>query len=205
MSSALPLNRIDSRRRGLIWLGDADPDGCPLNPAVKDLAYRKEADILRYLANEITDDAEVASLMEEAVYRTSKAANKGQLSDPAGYLYRTYTNLVDHALRRTVKAFGLEGHVLAEMASTGIDTEQRLVKDLTRQRMIDSMDPKERDLWKRHILGYGVDELAVEEGQDPDYLGKRLRRAAERALRRLLLKRAASEKSSVSDNIVAHE
>jgi hypothetical protein len=153
----------------------------------------------------MTDEAELASLMEEAVYRTSKAANKGQLNDPAGYLYRTYTNLVDRALRRTVKAFGLESQVLAEMVSTGIDTEHRLVKDLTRQTVIDSMDPKERDLWNRHILGYGVDELTMEEGQDLDYLGKRLRRAAERALRRLLLKRAGSDKPSMSDNIVAHE
>jgi hypothetical protein len=205
MSSALPFNRINSRRRGLIWLGEADPEGLPLNPVIKDLAYRKEADILRYRSDEMTDEAEVASLLEEAAYRTSKAANARQLNDPAGYLYRTYTNLVDQTLRCAVKAFGLEGQVLAQIASSESDVETGLVKSLTRQKVIGSMDSKEQNLWERHILGYEIHELAIEEGQDPDYLGKRLRRAAKRALRRLLLERGPSDEPSMSDNIVAHE
>jgi len=45
---------------------------------------------------------------------------------------------------------------------------------------------------ERHLLGYELDELAVEEGQSADYLGKRLRRATERALRRLLYKTSSN-------------
>jgi hypothetical protein len=59
-------------------------------------------------------------------------------------------------------------------------------------------------LWELHLVGYNIKQLAAESGHDADYLGKRLRRAAERALRRLLLKKVPTDKSSVSDNNVAH-
>ncbi len=203
MSSA-SFNNSNPPRSGLIWLRDPDPDGHPLNPIIKDLAYRKEPEIAAYRANEMRDEAEVANLLEDAVYRTSKVANTRQISDPAGYLYRTYANLVDQTLRRTIQAFGLENQLLAEVAVSGHDTEQTLVKKLTRQNLIALMGEKEQYLWERHILGYEIGELAAEAGQDADYLGKRLRRAAERALRRLLLKKTPADESSVSDNNVAH-
>jgi DNA-directed RNA polymerase specialized sigma24 family protein len=203
MSSA-SLSNNNPPRRGLIWLRDPDPDGHPLNPIIKDLAYGKEPEIAAYRASEMRDEAEVANLLEDAVYRTSKVANTRQISDPAGYLYRTYANLVDQTLRRTIQAFGLGNQVLAEMAISSHDTEQTLVKRLTRQNLIALMDEKEQHLWERHILGYEIRELAAEAGQDADYLGKRLRRAAERALRRLLLKKMPADESSVSDNNVAH-
>jgi hypothetical protein len=47
------------------------------------------------------------------------------------------------------------------------------------------MDEKGRELWEKHLLGYQLDELAAAEGYSTDYLGQRLRRAIERALRRL--------------------
>ena len=203
MSSA-SFNNSNPPRSGLIWLRDPDPDGHPLNPVIKDLAYRKEPEIAAYRASEMRDEAEVANLLEDAVYRTSKVANTREISDPAGYLYRTYANLVDQTLRRTIQAFGLENQILAEVAVSGHDTEQALVKKLTRQNLIALMDEKEQHLWERHILGYEIRELAAEAGQNADYLGKRLRRAAERALRRLLLKKMPADESSVSDNNVAH-
>ena len=203
MSSASFSNN-NPPRRGLIWLRDPDPDGHPLNPIIKDLAHRKEPEIAAYRASEMRDEAEVANLLEDAVYRTSKVANTREISDPAGYLYRTYANLVDQTLRRTIQAFGLENQVLAEMAISSPDTEQTLVKKLTRQDLIALMGEKEQYLWERHILGYEIGELAAEAGQAADYLGKRLRRAAERALRRLLLKKTPADESSVSDNNVAH-
>jgi hypothetical protein len=204
MSFAQPFGKRNFRRSGLIWLGETDPDGLPIHPEIKDLAYQKEAEIARYRAEQMTDEAEVASLLEEAVYRTSRAANKKQLSDPASYLYRTYTNLVDQTLRRTIRSFGMEGHVLAQVASSGRNTEQDFVKNLTRRKVVAAMDESGRNLWERHLLGYELDELAAQEGQDADYLGKRLRRATERALRRLLLKKAAPDENPVSDNTVAH-
>ncbi len=185
MSSAISVPPKASRVTDLIWLGEADPDGRPLDPSVKELAYKKQGELARYRANEMTDQAQVASLIEEAAYRTSRVATERCISDPGSYLFRTYTNLVDATLRRTVKLFGIESQVLAEMAKTVGNPEQGIVKDLTRQRVLESMDEVGRGLWERHLLGYELDELAAEEGQSQDYLGKRLRRAIQRALRRL--------------------
>jgi predicted AAA+ superfamily ATPase len=101
MSSA-PFNNSSTRRRGQIWLRDPDPEGHPLNPTVRDVAYRKESQIVAYRAKEMRDEAEAANLLERAAYQTSKAANSRPIHDPAGYLYRTYTNLVDLTLRPSV-------------------------------------------------------------------------------------------------------
>jgi hypothetical protein len=191
-------------RRGLIWLRDPDPRGYPLNPIIEELAYRKEPEIVAYRANEMRDDAEVANLFERAAYQTSRVANNGEIKDPAGYLYTTYANLVDRKLRRTIKALGLENQVLAKMAISSPDTEQNLIKKLTRQQIITLMGEKEQALWELHLVGYDIPQLATEMGQNGDYLGKRLRRAVERALRRLLLKKLPANQSSVSDNNVAH-
>ncbi len=138
-SSAFPFPQKSSRKTSLIWLGEVDPEGRLLDPSIKDLAYQKEADLVRYRASEMTDEAEVASLIEEATYRTSKAAGEKALSDPASYLYRTYTNLVDTTLRRTVKLFGMESQVLAQIAKSGSDPEATFVNTLTRQKVVECM------------------------------------------------------------------
>jgi hypothetical protein len=199
MSSA-SFGNNNPHRRGQIWLSDPDPNGHPLNPVIEDLAYRKEREIVAYRADEMRDEAVVANLLETAAYQTSRAANSRPIKDPAGYLYKTYANLVDHTLRRTIRAFGFENQVLAEMATGDHDIEQALIKKLTRQELISLMDGKDQTLWERHIFGFEIRELAAETRENPDYLGKRLRRAAERALRRLLLKNVAADESSVSDN-----
>lgn len=189
MPSAVPFPRNHPRGTRLIWLGDVDPEGRPVDPSIKELAYQKQEELARYRAAEMTDQAEVATLIEQAAYRTSKAASERSLEDPAGYLFRTYANLVDRTLRRTIKAFGMEGQILAEIAaSSETDPEDALVKRLTRQRVMESMDEIGRDLWERRLLGHELPELAAEEGQSVDYLGKRLRRAAERAIRQLFAK-----------------
>jgi len=150
-------------------------------------ACRNLTELARYRASEITDEAEIESLIEEAAYRASRAAHEKTLDNPASYLFKIYTHLVDRKLRRTVKHFGMEAQVLSQIAHSG-NPEITLVNSLTREKVFNSMDEKSRDLWERRLVGYGLDELAAEEGQSVDYLGKRLRRATERAMRRLLRK-----------------
>lgn len=190
MSAAFPFPRDNHRRsKSLIWLGDVDPAGHPLHPVIKDLAYKREPELVRYRSKEMKDKAEVASLIEEAVYRTSKAAFATPLARPGSYLYRTYVNMVDKKLREAVEAFGMESYLLERIVSIdkGNQVEEVAVRRLTRQKVFDSMDDKGRSLWNRHLLGFEVDELAAAEGQNAEYIGKRLRRATQRALRRLLL------------------
>lgn len=194
----------NQNRRGLIWLRDPDPDGHPLNPVIAEIAYRKEREILAYRAEEFRDDAEAANLLEQAAYKTSRAANRNELKDPAAYLYTAYTRFVDATLRTTIQVLGIEPDVLASLAACRIETEQDLIKKLTRQEIVALMDEKDRELWELLLFGYTTGHLAAKTGQDVCYVGKRLRRALERALRRLLEKKVPADDSSVSDNIVAH-
>ena len=97
--------------------------------------------------------------------------------------------MVDKKLREAVEAFGMESYLLERIVSIdkGNQVEEVAVRRLTRQKVFDLMDDKGRSLWNRHLLGFEVNELAAEEGQNAEYIGKRLRRATQRALRRLLL------------------
>jgi hypothetical protein len=188
MPEALPFPAKNLQRpRSLIWLGDVDPNGHPLHPTIKEIAYKKEPDLVRYRSKEMADKAEVATLIEEAVYSTSRVAFEKPIPHPGTYLFRTYANLVDKKLRKTVGAFEMERHVLESIASSDNHAEEAAVRRLTRQRVFESMDENGRALWDRHLLGYEIDELAAEEGQTADYIGQRLRRATQRAIRRLFV------------------
>jgi hypothetical protein len=190
-------------RPNLIWLADVDASGRRLHPDIEEAVYSKQSDLARYRAHEIGDEAQIATLMEEAAYRTSEVAFGRTLNDPVSYLFRTYANLVDTTLRKTIRSFGLEPHVLSHLAQCE-NTEDELLTEITRRQVLDSMDEKGRELWERNLLGYTVNELAAQEGQTGDYVGKRLRRAMQGALRRLLLKEKTDKKQHMSDNTVAH-
>ena len=183
----------NSIRRNSIWLADVDSKGRRLHPAIEELAYSKQAELARYRADEIGDEAQIASLIEEAAYRTSEAAFEKTLDDPFGYLFRTYTNLVDGTLRKTIRSFGLEQHMLAHLARSE-SPENEILNGLGRQQILECMDEKGRELWDRRLLGYSVEELAVQEGQNGDHVGKRLRRAMQGAVRRLLLSQKSDKK-----------
>lgn len=100
---------------------------------------------------------------------------------------------VDATLRRTIKSCSLEQHVLSHLAQTD-NPEDEILAELTRRQILDYMDEKGRELWERNLLGYTISELAVQEGQTGDYVGKRLRRAMQGALHRLVLKKKIDRK-----------
>jgi Arc/MetJ family transcription regulator len=181
-----------------IWLGDTDPDGNPLHEDVKTVAYEKVHEMTRYRSRELSDKAEVSLLFEEAAYRTSKAASKSEISDLAAYLWRTYKNLVDQTLGRAVKLYGVEEEMLAQIAEQKFETEEALIDHLTCQKFLALMDSSGRDLWVRRITGFSIKEIATQENQNSEYLGKRLRRAIERALRRLTSERRAGDNANES-------
>ena len=177
----------NSVRRNLIWLADVDPSGRRIHPEIQKVVYAKQAELARYRSDELGDDAQVATLIEEAAYRVSEVAYSQKLDDPAGYLFRTYRNLVDRTLRKTIRSFGLEEQVLSHLGRSE-SPEDQILSDITRRRVLECMDEKGRELWERNLLGYTVTELAEQEGQTGDYVGKRLRRAMQGAVRRLLLR-----------------
>lgn len=186
----------------LVWFPEVDENGRRLHPEIGEAVYSRQSDLARYRATELGDEAQIASLIEEAAYRASEVAFERPLKDPVTYLFRTYGNLVDVTLRKTVKSFGLEQQLLSHLAQTD-DPEAQLLSDLTRREIFECMDERGRRLWERNLLGYTIGELAAQEGQTGDYVGKRLRRAMQGALRRLILK-SKNAKRSMSDNTVAH-
>lgn len=183
----------NSIRRNSIWLAKVDAKGRRLHPAVEELAYSKEAELARYRADELGDEAHITTLIEEATYRTSEAAFEKTLDDPFAYLFRTYTNLVDRTLRKTIKSFGLEQNILAHLARAE-SPENEIINELGRQQILGCMDEKGRELWERRRLGYTVEELATQEGQSGDHVGKRLRRAMQGAVRRLFIQDKSNKK-----------
>ncbi|MFL6449083.1 MAG: hypothetical protein ACJ746_15565 [Bryobacteraceae bacterium] len=185
----------NSLRPNLIWLPEVDSDGRRLHPQIEEVVYSRQSDLARYRANELGDEAQIATLIEEAAYRASEVAFERTLQDPVSYLFRTYSNLVDITLRKTIRSFGLEEQVLSYLARTG-DSENEILTKLTRRQILECMDEKGRELWERNLLGYTVGELAAQEGQSGDYVGKRLRRAMQGALRRLLLREKSAKKQS---------
>lgn len=180
-------------RRNLIWLADVDSRGRRLHPDIGELVYARHSELARYRSEELGDDAQIATLIEEAAYRTSEVAYDRALNDPASYLFRTYQNLVDTTLRKTIRSLGLEHQVLSHLARCE-NPEDQILTNITRQRILQSMDDKGRELWERNLLGYTVNEIAAQEGQSGDYVGKRLRRAMQGAVRRLLLRDQGNNK-----------
>lgn len=185
MSSAVPFPKRLPRRTSSIFIPEHDPEGRPIASWLREFAYAKQTELASYRQHEMPDDAEIASLIEQAIYRTSKAISERAIEDPTRYLFRIYRNSVDAAIRKTVKVFGMEPEVLAQVATSNASPEDELLTTLTRKKVMNAMDEKGRALWEKHLLGYDLDELAEEEGQTADYLGQRLRRATERALRRI--------------------
>lgn len=175
------------RPNSLIWLGDADPQGHPLHPEIRELGYQKEADLIRYRAAEMKDEALVASLIEEAVYRTSRAAHRLSLSDPGAYLYCTYRRLVDQTLQGAVLVVNVDDSVLDQFPCAQC-AEEDLINAMARDQTLDSLDHKGREILRGLILGYQVRELANREGQSPECIRKRLRRSVDRAFRRTVIR-----------------
>jgi DNA-directed RNA polymerase specialized sigma24 family protein len=185
MSSAVPFPPRLSRKTLSIFIPEKDPEGRPIASSLRDFVHAQLDQFASYRREQLSDEAEMASLIEEAVYRTSKALSERTIDDPNAYLFRIYTRFVDKAVQNTVKAYGMEPQILADIARANVQTEEQILESLTCEKVVNAMDARGRVLWQKHLLGYSLQEIAADEGHTADYVGQRLRRAMERALRRL--------------------
>src|SRR3954454_16436228 len=126
----------NSLRPNLIWLAEVDSSGRRLHPEIEEVVYSRQSDLARYRANELGDEAQIATLIEETAYRASEVAFERTLQDPVSYLFRTYSNLVDITLRKTIRSFGLEEQVLSHLARTE-NAETEILTELTRRRILE--------------------------------------------------------------------
>lgn len=168
-----------------IWISEIDPTGQPVDPAFIEAGYRKEKDLFRLRRREFPDDARVASLIEEAVYRASRAVRKEPVRDAGGYLYRVYVNLLDEEIAKQVRTVSGEDRLLEHLANLSSATPD-ITEQIYGRELLDAMDPETRFVWERRLLGYEVQEIAREINVTPDCLSTRLRRGAKEAMKTLL-------------------
>jgi DNA-directed RNA polymerase specialized sigma24 family protein len=186
MSGTLPALQpdfpLDNSRR--IWIRETDPTGLPVDPAFIAAAYRKEKVFFRLRRREFPDDARVASLIEEAVYRASRAVRNEPVSDPAGYLYRVYVNLLNQEIAKEVPTVIRENAALELLASVAAEKPDVTEKIFWRE-LLDAMDPETRSVWEQRMVGFKVQEIAGRINVSPDCLSTRIRRGTKEALKRL--------------------
>lgn len=174
---------INAARR--IWISEIDPAGYRVDPVFIEAGYRKEKDLFRLRRREFPDDARVASLIEEAVYRASRAVRKEPVRDTGGYLYRVYANLLDEEIAKQVRTVSGEDRLLEHLANLSGATPD-ITEQIYGRELLDAMDSETRFAWERRLLGYEIQEIAREIHITPDCLSTRLRRGAKQAMKGLL-------------------
>jgi DNA-directed RNA polymerase specialized sigma24 family protein len=171
----------------LIWIPEVDARGTLADPLFAKAAYENQANFFRYRANELTDPASRADLLEQAVFRASKAKPSEPIEDRERYLFRTYAALVDHELSVSVKTLNAEPVSLEYRGSTdlGRKAEAEITNQIYRREILEAMPEEARILWERRIVGYTFEQMADETHESADTLNARARRGAKEAFRRL--------------------
>jgi len=188
MSVAPPFpDRQDNHRPpNRIWIREVDPEGRPVDPRFIEAAYRKENDFFRYRGDELNDEAIKANLIEESVYRASKAEKTEPLRDVAGYLFKVFANLVDRELARAPRLVDSEPHILELLPASRCETGQQMIDNIYLHEILSEISPEIRWAIQRRNLGYEVQEIATELEISADCLSTRMRRGLKLALKRLL-------------------
>jgi DNA-directed RNA polymerase specialized sigma24 family protein len=173
--------------QSLIWIPETDASGTVADPLFARVAYENQADFFKYRAEDFTDPAARADLLERAVFRASKAKNTCPLEDRRRYLFKTYAALVDDALSKSVRTLHTEPGSLEYLESThsANDVEAEITNEIYRHEILGAMPDEARTLWERRLLGYSFQEMAEEINESADTLNARARRGAKEAYRRL--------------------
>jgi hypothetical protein len=86
--------------RTVLWISPVDDEKIPADPVFLDAAQRIGIDFFLYRARELNDPSRTSELIERAVHCASRAQKKQPVRDPAGYLWCTFTRLVERELSR---------------------------------------------------------------------------------------------------------
>jgi DNA-directed RNA polymerase specialized sigma24 family protein len=168
----------------LIWIPKTDAKGTVADPLFAKVAYDRQNEFFRYRAEEFADPAARADLLEQAVFRASKAKTKAPLEDRQRYLFRTYQSLVDEAIAGTVKTIPAEPFVFESLTAKR-NAEQEIYDALRKREALEAMPEDSRTVWEKRILGFTFDEIAEELHESADTLNMRARRGVKEAIERL--------------------
>ncbi len=170
--------------QSLIWIPEVDAKGTVADPLFTKVAYEKQNEFFRYRADEFGDPAARADLLEQAVFRASKAKTKAPLESRHRYLFSTYRTLVDEALAGTVKTVSPEPYVFETLSGTN-DSEQNIYDALLSREALEAMPEDSRSVWEMRLLGYSFEDIAEEVDESADTLNMRARRGVKEAIVRL--------------------
>jgi DNA-directed RNA polymerase specialized sigma24 family protein len=186
VASSLPDVHKHRKANSRIWLRDVDSRGKSVDPRFIEVGYQKEDDFFRYRSDKLNDEAVVANLVEEAVYRASRADKKEPIRDVGGYLFRVFSNLADREIARALHMFSCEAEVLANLPCPHTEAAKHILDRIEFRETLDQMPPDMRWAFVRRKFGFEVQEIAKEMNISPDCLSTRMRRALKQTLERLL-------------------
>jgi len=169
-----------------IWLNEVDPDGKLVDRRFIKAGYEKEKEFFRYRSDQLEDEAVIANLVEEAVYRASRATKKEPLKDVGGYLFRVFSNLADREIARNPRTVNCDRISLENLPHSRCEIAEHVINCIHVSEILDAMEPNLRWAIERRTLGYGVQEIANEMYVSADCLSTRMRRGLKQTLKRLL-------------------
>jgi len=201
MSPVLPLDpsHTPEALEPFFCIRGVDERGNVVDPKFVEAAYQKADDFRRYRRNDLRDDAVRAELIEQAVYRSSRAQKAEPVRDVAGYICRSFMRSVDEYIGRESRVQCHDVPKLDRLLQSETSSSVHEIEDsIARREVLDAMDPETRWACTRRLCGYEVQEIAAQLNITPDCLSTRLRRGFREAAEKLLLR------GRVSDNNLAH-
>jgi DNA-directed RNA polymerase specialized sigma24 family protein len=164
--------------RTVLWISPVDDEKIPADPVFLDAAQRIGIDFFLYRARELNDPSRTSELIERAVHCASRAQKKQPVRDPAGYLWCTFTRLVERELSRARRFEPLTEETVYSVNPSSFENPQaELDRSLEWQETLDQVDPEMRWVLWQMVWGYSVKEIAERLGVKPATLYKRLSRA----------------------------
>jgi DNA-directed RNA polymerase specialized sigma24 family protein len=182
-----------------LWVSPVDEKNQPVDPVFVEAAYRIGGGFLFYRARELNDDGRAIELVERAVHLASRARKSRPVDQPAAYLFRTFTNLVDAEIERCRRIVPLTDELLHEVANRAAPKmEDEIDREADWKRILESLDYRVRMVYERLRQGRTVREIALEMGIKPNTLIQRIHRARKQ-IKNTLDQRPAEGRTSKGD------
>lgn len=176
MYSELP-RASNSDPRFLLWVSPVDSTGTSADPMFLQAAEAIGGDFVQYRAHDVNDPSRSLELAERAVYLASRAKKKRPVEDAVRYLFRTFTNLVDHEIDRRRRFVPLDDDRLRTVVQRRDEESEAIEQSITWREALETLDPKMRWVLWRLYWGFSVNEIADQLGISPNTLSQRIRRA----------------------------
>lgn len=167
-----------------LWISDSDKSGAPVNQIFIDAAYELAPRLFTYRQEEIGCESVTATLIQSSVNAASRAAARGVVDNPLGYLLTVFVRKVDQFLSRSQMEVTVADDFLEDAANR--EEPENAVETILNNRILveqalKMMPPNVQELCDLHIIhGLPMEEIARMKGEPRDRLAVRLSRGLKR-------------------------